>query len=539
MSSLYLRRLSQNERQQLIDKLLSAQSGHCFICGGEIHRELHGRDIEIDHIEPLKVGGRDAPENLAATHAACNNSKLASDLRVARLLAEFRDIAKSAENDGRAPNLGDVLSRRGGCQYKLPVVKEGSSIKVSFPEIGETDVVTLPIHEDKISGFVSSFVEMPIEYLHHDTRINPRGIGKNLRGLVEEFHKKRPQLHVALAWLSLADGPPCKVSVFDGQHKAAAQILLGAKSLPVRIFVDPDEDVLLTTNTNAGTRLRQVAFDKSVQRSLGSSLLRERMDQYRKDTGKGPEDASFSEQDLVNHFKGERREVNRYVLDWVRNGVTTHHENKLHDYIDPAGKGHQKPLSYSTIEKTFYSLFIGSDLLKTPLNYKEEEGANPRLLEVEQIVKLMNIVADEIYVGKFDPGLGTNRIEHKVKKGEDIPPFHLRAFRMSKEEIIHNWLRYVRQIITTYFGMVGEPIEEGTLFQSQIPEVCWERIANFVAAMGKLPMWVNKDLSSSAFSGKQDQSYWQSVFRTGTATDGTVVMSDGINLMEMIKQPGG
>lgn len=52
---------------------------------------------------------------------------------------------------------------------------------------------------------------------------------------------------------------------FDGQHKATAQVLLRVRALPIRVFVDPDPDLLLTTNTNAGTTLRQVAFDKSVQ----------------------------------------------------------------------------------------------------------------------------------------------------------------------------------------------------------------------------------------------------------------------------------
>jgi hypothetical protein len=44
------------------------------------------------------------------------------------------------------------------------------------------------------------FVVLPVEYLHHDDRINPRTIGGSLRGLMEEFYAGRPQLHVSLAW---------------------------------------------------------------------------------------------------------------------------------------------------------------------------------------------------------------------------------------------------------------------------------------------------------------------------------------------------
>ena len=160
------------------------------------------------------------------------------------------------------------------------------------------------MYKDEISGFRSSFMNMPIEYLHHDDHINPRTIGSNLRKLVVEFHRKLPQLHISLGWIDTSDGNQVKVKIFDGQHKAAAQVLLGARTLPVRVFIDPDTDLLLTANTNAGTTLHQVAFDKKVQRSLGTSILSNRIDRYRADLGLHDDDESFSEQDLVNHFKG-------------------------------------------------------------------------------------------------------------------------------------------------------------------------------------------------------------------------------------------
>jgi hypothetical protein len=122
--------------------------------------------------------------------------------------------------------------------------------------------------------------------------------------LVEEFHKGRPQLQVGLGWISSETPLSSKVHVFDGQHKAAAQILLGVHSLPVRVFVDPDFDLLLTANTNAGTTLRQVAFDKSVQRRLGSSILLDRIKRFKSEKGLADDYEAFSEQTLVEHFNG-------------------------------------------------------------------------------------------------------------------------------------------------------------------------------------------------------------------------------------------
>jgi hypothetical protein len=535
MSSLYLNRLSNEQRQTLVESLHSAQKGNCFICGKEINLKLQANTIDIDHIEPTRSGGKDGPGNFGLTHDSCNRSKQSSDLRVARVLATFDAIADTIAQQDRSPNLGDVLAHYGGNQYTLPVEIADGELKTTFAQTGQTDVLTFPIYEDEISGFSSIFINLPIQYVHHDNYINPRAIGSNLRKLVEEFHKGLPQLHITLGWIHTTQADEMKVYVFDGQHKAAAQILLGTRTLPVRIFIDPDIDVLLTANTNAGTTLRQVAFDKSVQRNLGSSILSNRIDRYRDELGIEPGEEKFSERDLINHFKGENSAMRRYIVDRVRNSITTHQDNRLRDYIEYAGKSADKPLSYSTIEKTFYQFFVSTEPLTTPFNHKVEEGTNPRQLEIDQIVRLMNIIADQIYIGQYDPVRGVRRIENDVQKGVDVAEPHLRAYRMAKEEITYNWLRLVRQIVYQYFVTNGKIVDDQKLFQYEIPEACWQNIENFIDELKRLNVWASRDLSITAFGGKQNNAYWLSVFGSGLAPDGAVIMPEGLDLLEMIK----
>lgn len=534
MTSQYLNRLTSDARGALIGSLHSVQHGNCFICEKQIDLALHKDSLDIDHVVPLKVGGKDDPSNFALTHASCNRSKQASNLEVARVLQRFSALKERVESENRSPNLGDILAQAGGGQHTLAFRLSEDLIEFSLSAVNDERVYKIALYRDELSGFRYFFAKLPIQYLRHDDRINPRSIGSSIGMLVEEFYQRRPQLHVPLAWMTSAEGEGA-VHVFDGQHKAAAQILLGTKALPVRVFVDPNPDTLITTNTNAGTTLKQVAFDKSVQRHLGSTLYQERIARFRSDTGRDDDDFTFSERDLLTHFRGQSREVKRYILDAVRDGVTSSPENKLRDYIDNGGRGKERPLSYSAIDKTFFSFFVYQEVLDTALNYGADSGENPRELETTQMIRLMNILAEEIYVGKFDTDIGTDKIESRLQKGENFAHAHLCAFRMSKEEVIYNWLRYVQQVIKHYFINTGKPIEEARVFQYPFPEQLWENLRRFVRNLAALPLWVNKELSATVFGGKQNNSFWHTVFQTGKSPQGVQVMPTPINLLDMIK----
>lgn len=136
MGSLYLNQLTADQRKSLEASLHQQQHGHCFICEQPIDLHLHGSTIDVDHVEPIKTGGKDDPTNFALTHSSCNRSKQASDLRVARVLARFAAIRAAVAPENRGPNLSDVLARYGGAKHDLPLKVAGEAVSLSFPRSG-------------------------------------------------------------------------------------------------------------------------------------------------------------------------------------------------------------------------------------------------------------------------------------------------------------------------------------------------------------------------------------------------------------------
>ena len=530
-NSRYVATLSPEELQSFRKKLHEIQAGKCYICRNSVDLQLHEGALELDHIEPLAAGGKDTDTNLALTHATCNRNKGASDLRVARCLAELQSLEQAAKERGdRGANLGDVLHNYGGAKSALQLRLNDSHVEFSFPHASDNSVHTAPLYTDKLSGAQYFFMLVPLQYVHHDDVINPRSIGSNIRGLIEEFLKERPQLHVGLAWWTSDCGGAGNLKLFDGQHKAAAQILLGATDLPVRVFVNPSVNVLIQTNTNAGSSLRQVAFDKAVMRHLGSTLYGDRLKQYQTMHGLSEDDFSFSEQDLVQHFRGERRQMQRFIIDAQRNAIARDSENRLLEFVEWSGKVAERPMAYATVDRAFFQL-----IYQKPLSVSIDQGVE-RGLERRQMTTLMNVFADTFFVGQWDFDIGGRRLENKIQKGDKFPDEHLRAWRISREEVAVNVMRWVRLVIENYNAVTGKQVERERLFLEEFPDLLWGNIERFLRRLSKLTCWTDTELSSSVFGPKQNLDYWESVFKTGESPSGTAILTRGIELQEMIAQ---
>ena len=531
--SRYLAALTDEQRLQLEQRLCDRQSEQCYICGMAVDLDLQKGQLEIDHIDPLARDGLDAENNFALTHARCNRKKATSNLKVARRIVEFERLQEEARQAGkRGANLGDILTRHGGAKTRLRVRCQDGHAEFS---LSDGQIRRVPLLYDELSEMRSFFATFPIEYLHHDSRINPRSIGPNIRRLIEEFLGKRPQLHVGLAWWEPTGDGSGEIKVFDGQHKAAAQILLGVRELPLRVFVEPDTNVLLQANTNAGGKLRQVAFDVAVMRHLGNTLYGEKLNLYRSRRGLNGDDWSFSEKDLVRFFRGERREMERYIVDAQRDAMSSDPANKLLEFVEWSGKVADRPLAYSAVERSFFKEFIYKKALDSPY---DAGGGQARELERRQLVRIMTLFAEVFFIGKWDPKTGGRKIEDRVHKGEQIQEEHLRAWRIAREEVLATVQRWIRLVIEHYYAFAGQMCDKPRLLHVSLPDPLWAGIRNFLTNLAALPCWSDETLSKRVFGPKQNLDFWETVFQTGETPTGIRILTEPLNVAQMIQERG-
>jgi hypothetical protein len=93
------------------------------------------------------------------------------------------------------------------------------------------------------------------------------------------------------------------------------------------------------------------------------------------------------------------------------------------------------------------------------------------------------------------------------------------------------------KIIEMYFLYNSIPFERDSVFQIEFSDQLWTNISNFITNLSMLPLWKDRSMASTHFSGKKDQKFWKTVFETGSTPEGVAILTKPINHNEMILAP--
>lgn len=445
-----LTKLSRDERDELVKRLHTGSNGVCYVCRKVINLQVH--DVDVDHIIALTRGGQDGESNWGLTHSGCNRSKGARDLQLQRLLYDFKShvdkhTSMKTGDGGGDFTLLEALKELVPVQQEVGCELQGESMRLSWTADGQPFTETFSLLQERSRPPAQSFVGMiPFVCLHHDRNINPRSI-VDLEPMIEEFYNGYPQLQPSLATLTLnSDTGKARILLFDGQHKAAAQLYAGKDRLLVRVFVNYDLNRLKETNYRAHTKLAQVHFPQLINDRVGADLFSGEFDHFTResDPTKGSEHGFFK--GLTS--KSQRTEFRQYSQNYLRYEVLTGKagglDNHILDFTETVmARSQRYPLSYDTLQHTFLQHFLFLKPAREPLEVSEPFRRHER----QNLVRLMNLFVEEILAsGRFDLNLGIHRLEERLSTSpESIPDSHLRAYRLCRKPSMIIWALELRR----------------------------------------------------------------------------------------------
>jgi hypothetical protein len=250
-------------------------------------------------------------------------------------------------------------------------------------------------------------------------------------------------------------------------------------------------------------------------------------------------DYSFSEQQLFDFFYKKDFGFTQYILGSIKHSVIIHKNNRLVDFIRLRSKLRNRPIELRSFEIALFGTFINfGTILNTPLNLNNDQGLTTRSLEINQMVQLLNILADTLYINKFDLNIRFGRIEKNIREKKDTQysDDYLIAYRLGKEEILYNLMQHLKMFITSYFKQSGTVINQENIFQTQFDDQLWVYIKNFVQNVSQLSLWKTRsNAACNLFSGINHYAYWGEIFETGKYEDNTPILNKPLNIDELIK----
>ena len=517
--------IGKEEREDLIKRLAAAQNGHCYVCTRVIDLQVH--EVDIDHIIALTNGGPDDETNWGLTHRACNRSKGARDLRLQRILFRFKSdvekyIAVTATNRSGNFTLHEALNEFVPERQEVGVTLQGGRrIILSWNEKGQPISEEYQLMDEPGNPPVRSFVgRLPYICLHHDHETNPRSI-VDLEPMIEEFYSGYPQLQPSLATLAV-DGNQGKahILVFDGQHKAAAQLYAGKDRLMIRVFVNYDKKRLKETNYRAHTKLAQVHFPQLINDRVGTDLFREEFDRFLRES----DTSKVSEQTFFKNLSHQQRsEFKQYFQNYLRYEVLTgkvgSEDSQILSFMETVtARSKRFPLSYDAVQKTFLQHFLHLKPTAEPIGETEQF----RRLERENLVRLMNLFVTEVLANqRFELNLGTYRMEERLANSpETVPDSHLRAYRICRRSAMIIWTKELIQAIALLLGTRtrysrGSWSKDRTLW-AQILQEDWNQIRKMIRVIRDHKIWAERTnpevVSAIALTRQKD---WEQILLKG------------------------
>jgi hypothetical protein len=453
------------ERRQISDKekeeILSRHGRRCFVTG---HPIGEGEKIEFHHIKPYRDEKLTHIDNIAPV---CEEHH--KHIGTMSLL-EYRDKLEmtcffQAANERK---LDDVLKEKVQVygQRIAYEIGDGSQIYITFSD-GKSAV--LPLYGCPATGYKFFHAMIPAANIKNDFDLQPRQL--EAPRMWDLYHHLANNTQLAASVCRLVDG---QILLFDGQHKAAAQIWLGRPYVECKVYVEPDPQKLKETNLTAHEKLRQMPF-------YTSTLIRKYGDIFGMDWADYISYPGSKTEDGFVRFlvssKGKNRgdAIKEIRLSLIKDILeSSDPKNEIVEFIAEENRTRKNPLTHSALHRTFFQEF----LVPPPLKVEIESADDHRKQERDNIIRLFNIVAEETLKGQWNPQLKDAK--------------HKKAERIYLSGALRAWVPLLKDAVAQILQLY-ESDEKEKIFFREIAEGNFELIRGRIKRLFSHKLWIDSN----------------------------------------------
>ncbi len=473
------------DREAIWQELVAKSGGVCQLCEDPI--AVDSDDIIIEHKDNK---GKTEISNLYIAHRSCNSLKRDLPYSEAKLMIKFK---KFCESRGYNISFDDILDKYVGVKNRrlVKIILNDNKATLIFSDESRVEANMLVDPATQTRYF---FAEVPIEYIHNDTQVQPRRINWNHTWIMALDFQEHPVHEPSSCRVQLDDNQVGKLLQFDGQHKTTAQILLGRKTIQTKIYIDPDVTMVKDLIITIQNRIKKMSLAPAIHLEKMSSVQLEKFQAS----------GAASEQAFVEtYLLRDRPNAKKGIFFSIYKNILSNSNNRFEKYMQPEGsRGGKYPLSMNLTLNRILKFLVCQDLETVQIGSPQDFRVN----ECENVVFVLNVLADELLEeGKWP--LNTQSQESSTD--------YMKAKRFFRSGAVRYWNDALRRAIIQRLNLL-EKVDQSRFLLRPLTDHQKDLIQNVVVRLANHPIWTDNDGTIDGKLNENNRETSETLFRAGS-----------------------
>ena len=341
------RQLSEDEKSKVREIQISSDGIlRCYISGEVIN--ISSDELEYDHLIPYSQGGATNIQNERVFKKKYNREKGSMNLDDYK---NYFLLKRLYENKGNKVKLQDIYSFKNIQSASINAIENSNTLILS----DGIETIENKTYTDSKLSIKYFYSQVPTKWILNDDQegLQPRVIDFKRLWQIKNHLIDYPQLAPSIARLINNE-----IRLFDGQHKLAAQLLNGQKTIDVKIYISPSDKVLekevyeklLKTNLEAHSKLKQVEFYTNTLFQKWNEMWKIKWEEYLELNPNQPySEKLFFEYLCLKETKAEATKMFEATI--VKNA---HDNSSLKGFTAESNKDASLPLSQDLLKKSIF-----------------------------------------------------------------------------------------------------------------------------------------------------------------------------------------